>query len=108
VFVALTPSVNQAPTCFVVPRDHVAAATWIEHQDWLTDRTVEAGRRNAPVSQARLSVRAWKRYESGWDLLEQPTDQVPVLLPPAMRQLAQEDRVGLPKDHPWKVTLPAW
>jgi hypothetical protein len=108
VFVALTPTINHAPTCFVVPRDHVAAATWIAHQDWLTDRTVEAGRRNAPVAQARVSVRTWKRYESRWDLLEQPTDEVLILLPTEMRQLAQEDRLGLPKDHPWNVALPAW
>jgi hypothetical protein len=108
VFVALSPTVNQAPTCYVVPRDHVAAATWIVHQDWLTSPTVVAGRRNAPVSQARVSMRAWERYESRWDLLEQPTDQVPILLPPEMRQLAQEDRVGLPEDHPWKGALPTW
>src|SRR5256885_482221 len=30
VFVALTPSIDRAPTCYVVPRDHVAAATWID------------------------------------------------------------------------------
>ena len=32
----LLPELPLPPRAFVVPRDHVCAATWIRHQDWLT------------------------------------------------------------------------
>ena len=46
----------QAVRGFVAPRDHVSAATWIVHQQWLTEPGVPAGRRNAPHSRARVRV----------------------------------------------------
>jgi hypothetical protein len=43
VFVLL-PKVPAAPRAFVVPCDHVSAATWIVHEDWRTDPSVPEGR----------------------------------------------------------------
>lgn len=91
---------------FVVPRDHLTAATWVVHQNWLTDPSAQAGRRNAPVSQARVNTAVWERYEGRWDLLDMPTNQVPVLLPDWVRQRAGEPRVGLPPAHPWNSRMP--
>ena len=54
VLVARSADLNQAPRSFVVPRDVVAAARWISHQDWLTSPDAEPGKRNAPVDRARV------------------------------------------------------
>ena len=84
------------------------AAAWIVHQDWLTSPDVPQGRRNAPVSQARVGCSVWKSYEDRWDLLGTPTDDVPVLLPSSLQERAQLDRVGLPPGHPWVTRPPEW
>src|SRR5262249_28389638 len=107
IFVALVDAPRSAPHCYVVPRMHVAAGTWIDHQNWRTDPKFE-GKRNASIEQAWVKADVWRRYEDRWDLLQQPTTDAPVLLPGWMRRCAQDDRVGLPKDHPWGTDLPEW
>jgi hypothetical protein len=97
-----------AHRAFVIPRDHVAAAAWIRHQDWLTEPGVPAGKRNASVDQARIQDWVVAGYENRWDLLEVSSDVVPVLLPADFRALAKSTRVGLPLEHPWNANLPAW
>ncbi|MFC9353248.1 hypothetical protein [Arthrobacter sp. NPDC057013] len=97
-----------APRTFIVPRDHVAAAAWIGHMNWLTELGVPAGRRNAGPDQARVGVETFKPYEDRWDLLGTQTDKVPVMLPKHYRELAADPRVGLPGGHPWKKELPDW
>jgi len=97
-----------APRTFIVPRDHVAAAAWIAHQDWLTDPAAPTGQRNAPVEQARVNVEVWAQYENRWDLMDEPANAAPILLPEWFRDLAQEKRVGLPPGHPWVAEPPAW
>lgn len=47
----------------MVPRDHVAAAAWIVHQNWLTDPRVTPGTRNAPVKDAYVDTTVFERYE---------------------------------------------
>ena len=42
---------------FVVPRDHVAAAAWIEHMNWLTEPGIAAGKRNVSVTAPARSCR---------------------------------------------------
>ena len=96
------------PRAFVVPRDHLSAAAWIVHQDWLTDPSVSPGTRNTGLDQARVSWSVWLGYEDKWGLLGIPTKEVPVLLPPKLRELALDERVGLPPDHPWRKDLPEW
>jgi hypothetical protein len=107
VFVLL-PQVPQPPKAFVVPRDHVSAATWIVHQDWLTDPGVPSGKRNVGLDRARVREAVWAGYEDRWDLLAMPTTEVPVLLPGWLRTRALEERVGLPSGHPWATALPEW
>ena len=108
VLVAVPPDVEQAPRGFVVPRDHVAAAAWIEHKAWLHAPGVPAGQRNASVSQSRVPITSFERYESRWDLLLKPTTQVEVLLPVQMHAHALDPEIGLPPHHPWKSHLPEW
>ena len=50
----IVPSYPSPLRGFVVPRDHVAAATWMVHQEWRTDPTVPAGKRNAGLDAARI------------------------------------------------------
>jgi hypothetical protein len=108
VFVELSSDLTQASRCYVVPRDHVAAATWIVHQNWLTSPEAKPGTRNTPVSLARVNTDIWRRYESRWDLLELDADRAPVMLPGWLRLRALEHRVGLPPSHPWNNELPVW
>jgi hypothetical protein len=107
VFVLL-PRLPLPPRAFVVPRDHVSAATWIVHQNWRTDPSAPSGKRNAGVSQARIELVIWQGYEDRWDLLGTSTGKVPVLLPAWLRGLVMDDRVGLPPGHPWNESLPHW
>ena len=106
--VLLGDSAPPSPRTFIIPRDHLAAAAWIQHMAWLTDSTVPAGRRNAPVGAAQVQAWMVKGYENRWDLMEAPATHAPVLLPPEFRSMAQEQRIGLPPDHPWKISLPEW
>jgi hypothetical protein len=107
VFVIL-PKMPLAPRAFVVPRDHVSAATWVVHQDWRTDPLAPEGTRNADLTKARINWKVWQDYENLWDLLDRPTSKVPVLLPGKIHDLAQDNRVGLPPGHPWNQSLPEW
>lgn len=78
---ALLTKPPQAPRAFVVPRDHVCAATWIVHQNWRTDPSVPEGKRNAGLNQARIELVVWQGYEDRWDVLGTATSSVPVLRP---------------------------
>jgi hypothetical protein len=71
----LLPNLPLPPRAFVVPRDHVCAATWISHQGWLTDPSAPEGTRNASLSRARVSLDVWQGYEDCWDLLGTPTSK---------------------------------
>jgi hypothetical protein len=108
VLVLIPTEPSGAPRSFVVPRDHVAAATWINHENWLTEPGIPPGKRNVGHEQARVELPNWLGYEDRWDLLAAPTNQVPVLLPSRYRDLAMDPRVGLPRDHPWRDGLPTW
>ncbi len=91
---------------FVVPRDHIAAAAWIGHMTWLTEPNPKKPR-NAGVSEARINVEVFAKYEGKWDLLNaERTQDVPVLLPSWMH--GNVERVGLPEHHPWEKEMPTW
>lgn len=96
------------PRTFILPRDHLAAAAWIGHMDWLTDPHAPPGKRNAGMDQSRVGIETVQPYEDCWDLLGTPTDNIPVMLPGRYRELAADPRVGLPQGHPWKKELPEW
>jgi len=108
VMVAIPNDPSLPPRDFIVPRIHIAAAAWIEHMDWLTDPTIPAGQRNAPVERARVWLRTLENYEGRWDLLLDDQEQAPVLLPKRYRDLALDLRVGLPPEHEWRTSLPSW
>jgi hypothetical protein len=93
---------------FIVPRDHVAAAAWIEHMNWLTEPGIAAGKRNVGVDRARSKLSTFRGYEDRWELLLKPAGQMRVLLPAAFRSWEIEERVGLPPGHPWRTGLPSW
>jgi hypothetical protein len=70
------------------------AAAWITHENWRTEPGIPAGRRNAPVIRARVGLGVFERYEECWDLLDIPTDEVPVLVLDSYRHLMREPRIG--------------
>lgn len=108
VFVAIDHNPLGPMLTFIVPRNHVAAATWIEHMHWLTEPGIPAGTRNTGIERARTALATFSGYEDRWDLLLNSADEAPVLLPPAFRTYALEARVGLPSGHPWTGHLPEW
>ncbi|HEY4225780.1 MAG TPA: hypothetical protein VGM70_08205 [Pseudolysinimonas sp.] len=108
VMVAIDPNPANPLRYFVAPRDHVAAAAWISHENWRTDPTAPVGARNATVDRARVTLEVFERYEDRWDLLNGNAFETPVLLPPVYRDYAQELRVSLPPDHRWREELPEW
>jgi hypothetical protein len=108
VLVAIPSVSDLPPRDFVVPRIHVAAAAWISHMDWLTERGVPGGKRNAPVDRARVQLEVFRAYENRWDLLLDDQRDAPVLLPSRYRDLALSARVGLPPGHEWSGNLPQW
>jgi hypothetical protein len=97
---------DDPPRYWVLPRDHVAAATWLHHQAWLHDPEARPGTRHAPVEMARIDSSVFSAYESRWDLLEKSTSIVPVML--ARRLYEALPSEGLPPDHPWNTTPPVW
>jgi hypothetical protein len=84
-----------------VPRDDVAAATWIGHMTWLNDPTAAPGMRNAGIESARIGSEVWDRYADRWDLLDEPAADAPVMLPLWVHDGIEMEGVGLPPDHPW-------
>ncbi|KQQ94609.1 hypothetical protein ASF62_11105 [Leifsonia sp. Leaf325] len=108
VLIGLPSTPVEQPRAFIVPRNHVAAAAWIEHMAWQTDPTVAPGKRNTDVDQARVKATVWAGYENRWDLLDGSAYDAPVLLPKRIRELALEQRVGLPPEHLWHDGLPVW
>ncbi len=106
--VAVPNDLTRAPRNFIVPRAHAAAAAWIEHMNWLTEPGIAAGKRNAPVDRSRVSLSTFARYEDRWVLLLCDEPDAPVLLPGHFRNLATDQRVGLPRDHAWRAHLPDW
>lgn len=94
------------PDTWVVPRDHVAAATWIAHMSWLHAPDAKPGTRNAGIASARVGPEVWGPYEDRWDLLACSSDQAPVLLPLWMRRGIDNPQVGLPDRHPWHERVP--
>ena len=108
VLVALAREAWEQPRAFVVPRNHVAAATWIRHMEWQTNPTARPGTRNAGIKAARIDDWVFARYEQRWDLLNASAADAPIMLPPRFRDWANGERVGLRGDHPWNHGQPEW
>lgn len=106
--VAIPNDTALPPRNFIVPRTHIAAAAWIQHMHWLSEPGIPGGKRNTPVDLARVYLPLFKPYEDRWDFLLIDESEAPVLLPSQFRVWAQEERVGLPPEHPWRISLPEW
>ena len=107
VFVRLGDFPNK-PETWIVPRDHVAAATWVSHMSWLADPAAAPGTRNAGIESARVVAEVWDRYADRWDLLDAPASATPVLLPAWVRDKIGLPGVGLPPEHPWNREIPTF
>lgn len=58
------------------------------------------------IESARIGSEVWDRYADRWDLLDEPAEAAPVMLPAWMRDRIETAGVGLPPDHPWHVEIP--
>lgn len=72
------------------------------------DKSVPPGRRSAPMDQATVWVETFDLYKDRWDLLDNSTDDAPVLLPDHYHEWAAEPNVGVPPNHPWERKMPTW
>ena len=66
---------------------------------WLHAPGVPPGKRNAGIEAARISDDIWEPYRDRWADLDQPTETLPVRLPPWMRTMMRTPRVELPPGH---------
>lgn len=105
VLVSIPVNREQPPVGFVVPRDHVSAATHIDHMRYVYEGQ---GSRKSHMPFARVWPHVFAGYRARWDLLERPTTDCPVLLPPEFEQLARIEAIGLPEGHPWMQGMAAW
>ncbi|MBA2725516.1 MAG: hypothetical protein H0U53_05965 [Actinobacteria bacterium] len=104
VLVVLGRTETERPRCFVVPRDHLAAAVWMGHNWWLHEPGIPKGQRNASMDRARLGADMFAGYEERWELLEGKS--VPVLLETKWHKRMKEKPIGLPPRHPWLTQPP--
>jgi hypothetical protein len=99
------------PESWLVPRNHVAAATWVGHMSWLLDPSAPQGKRNAGIESARMGEEVWAGYKDAWTDLGASTTDVAVRLPVWMKaKMSSGDIPPLPNDHPWldPTHVPAW
>ncbi len=108
VMVSVPTDEGQAPSFYILPRIHLAAAAWISHMSWLTDPEVPVGQRTAPIERARVALTSLSSYRDRWDLLLADQDDAQILLSSDYRTFALMDRVGLPQRHEWRTDLPVW
>lgn len=69
---------------------------------WLTESGIPAGQRNAPITQARIGIDVWDRYEDRWDLLDHSAYDAPVLLPDWIIDKIDEPRIAFREAHRWR------
>ena len=103
----LIPSFPQALRTFIIFRNHVCAATWIEWRI-LTNYLDSKQQCDDKSKQIWISWVTWQRYEERWDLLGTPTSDIPVMLGVYHRHLAKNKIVDLPPGHPWDEEFPEW
>jgi hypothetical protein len=85
------------PTFFVVPHDHVAAASYAQHQRWL-GTPGKSGQQHNDTPRRMLYANQFLDYEGQWDLLFQPTTDVPNLLGADYAECIAQ--WGVPEGHP--------
>jgi hypothetical protein len=85
------------PRYYVVPRNHIAAMVYLEHQEWLS-KPGPGGRAHRENDQRVLKHEDVVGYLERWDLLRQPTANVRFL--GAERFLLLAKTHGLPVGHP--------
>lgn len=89
--------VGSRPSFFTVPHDHVAAASYAQHQRWL-GTPGQGGRPHRDNPRRMLKAKEFLAYEDRWDLLLRPTREVPNLLGADYAECIAQ--WGVPPEHP--------
>lgn len=85
------------PDFYVMPRNVVAAYTYIGHRAWLTGSKRDGTQRRDSTMRG-LDFADAAPYREAWTLLDEPTDRAPHWLPGWV--FDWEPRIGLPPAHP--------
>jgi hypothetical protein len=85
------------PSFYLVPRNVVAAFLYADHRTWLAKKS-PSGAAHKDTPRRAISRPTVDAYRERWDLLDLPTNEVPLLLDDAARRLV--DEVGFAADHP--------
>lgn len=91
---------------FVIPRDHVAAATYLNHQSVFTGAGRTPDHPDVELDRMRISETVFEAYQDRWDLLDSPTSEVPIMLPKPLLELIDDQRIRSP-ERPWAPQGPA-
>lgn len=97
------------PRSFLMPRD-----LWrrlLAFGTWSGSLSPESLRGNATSARTDLAVKVsvFQRYEDRWGVLLNSAYNLPILLPTRFWRLAQDPKVRLPEDHPWRTaSRAAW
>ena len=88
---------HRRPSFFVVPHDHVAAASYAQHMRWLATPG-QKGQEHRDTPRRMLIAKQFLDYEDQWDLLLRPTGEVPNLLGADYAECISQ--WGVPPGHP--------
>jgi len=88
---------GERPSFFLVPRNVVAAFLYAAHRNWLATKSA-TGAPHKDSSRREIRGRTIEGYRERWDLLDLPTNEVPLLLDDDARQVI--GKVGFAPDHP--------
>jgi hypothetical protein len=107
VLVELSKDPDGLNRSFVIPRNHLSAATIISHRAWANDPTAKRARTTS-INSARVRPELFEGYLNRWDLLMGPTTAAPILLSAELRRLQKENSIVLPESHPWHRLPRGW
>jgi hypothetical protein len=105
VLVSIPVDLSQPPVGFVMARDHAVAGAHIDHSNYIREGR---GTRTLHMDSSRSGYHVFAGYRDRWDLLDRPTTECPILLPPGFKELACDEEIGAPEGHPWIQGMPPW
>jgi hypothetical protein len=85
------------PDFYVLPRNHLGALTYVNHQEWLR-APGRRGQRHRDTTIRSLRDSEVYRYRERWEMLEHPAEDAPCLF--GDRQWELYERIGLPEGYP--------
>ncbi len=89
--------VDERPTFYVVPRNHMSALLWVNHRRWVAG-TKASGEPRKDTTMREVPIPWIASYQEDWGALLAPPSAAPYRLPPWF--LTALPAFGLPEGHP--------